>query len=117
MIDLYYWPTPNGRKTSIMLEECGLPYDTIPVNIGRGEQFSAEFPAISPNNRIPAIVDRDEFGGLRRWFDTTKTRPAVRRGAALGRDRDFPVHTDAAARKVLFGQTAASIAAAAGEKS
>ena len=50
MIDLYYWPTPNGRKASIMLEECGLPYNTIPVNIGRGEQFSAEFLAISPNN-------------------------------------------------------------------
>ena len=60
MIDLYYWPTPNGRKVSIMLEECDLPYNTIPVNIGRGEQFSAEFLAISPNNRIPAIYDHDD---------------------------------------------------------
>ena len=59
MIDLYYWPTPNGKKISIMLEECELEYTTMPVNIGRGDQFKPEFLAISPNNRIPAIVDRD----------------------------------------------------------
>jgi GSH-dependent disulfide-bond oxidoreductase len=63
MIDLYYWPTPNGWKVSIMLEECGLPYALRPVNIGRGEQFAPEFLAISPNNRMPAIVDRDPLGG------------------------------------------------------
>ena len=57
MIDLYYWPTPNGWKISIMLEECGLDYRMIPVNIGRGDQFSPEFLAISPNHRMPAIVD------------------------------------------------------------
>jgi len=57
MIDLHYWPTPNGWKISIMLEECGLPYRCIPVNIGQGEQFRPEFLAISPNNRMPAIVD------------------------------------------------------------
>ncbi len=62
-IDLYYWPTPNGWKITIMLEECGLPYDMIPVNIARGEQFKPEFLAISPNNRMPAIVDRDGPGG------------------------------------------------------
>lgn len=59
MIDLYYWPTPNGRKVSIMLEECGLEYEVIKVNIGRGDQFKREFLRISPNNRMPAIVDRD----------------------------------------------------------
>ncbi len=58
MIDLYYWPTPNGKKVSVMLEECELGYDAIPVNIGRGDQFTREFLDISPNNRIPAIVDR-----------------------------------------------------------
>jgi GST-like protein len=63
MIDLHYWPTPNGWKVSIMLEECGLPYTLKPVNIGRGEQFSPEFLAISPNNRMPAIVDHDPPGG------------------------------------------------------
>jgi len=62
MIDLYYWPTPNGWKVSIMLEECGLPYRLKPVNIGRGEQFTPEFLAISPNNRMPAIVDHDPPG-------------------------------------------------------
>ena len=229
MIDLYYWPTPNGRKASIMLEECGLPYNTIPVNIGRGEQFSAEFLAISPNNRIPAICDHDasislfesgailsylaektgkfipqelrdryevmqwlfwqmanlgpmagqlshfvnhapepvpyahdryekeydrllcvmdtrledreclagdysiadiasfpwvmsykrlgadldKFANLRRWFDAIKARPAVQRGAALGSDWHKGDLTDEEARKVLFGQTAESIAAAA----
>ena len=63
MIDLYYWPTPNGWKVSIMLEECGLPYNLKPVNIGRGEQFQPAFLAISPNNRMPAIVDHDPPGG------------------------------------------------------
>ncbi|MDJ1157164.1 glutathione S-transferase N-terminal domain-containing protein [Chelatococcus sp. SYSU_G07232] len=56
-IDLYYWPTPNGWKISIMLEECGLPYTVHSVNIGRGDQFKPEFLAISPNNKMPAIVD------------------------------------------------------------
>jgi len=60
MIDFYYWPTPNGWKVSIMLEECGLEYRTIPVNIGKGDQFKPEFLAISPNNRMPAIVDHDD---------------------------------------------------------
>lgn len=59
MIDLYYWPTPNGHKASIMLEEVGLAYELHPVNILRGEQFEPRFLAISPNNKIPAIVDRD----------------------------------------------------------
>ena len=63
MIDLHYWPTPNGWKVSIMLEECELAYRVIPVNIGRGAQFEPEFLAISPNNRIPAIVDDDPPGG------------------------------------------------------
>lgn len=62
-IELYYWPTPNGQKVSIMLEECGLPYRVIPVNIARGEQFKPAFLRISPNNRIPAIVDPDGPGG------------------------------------------------------
>ena len=62
-IDLYYWPTPNGWKITIMLEECGLPYTMIPVNISKGDQFRPEFLAISPNNRMPAIVDHDGPGG------------------------------------------------------
>ncbi|WP_332775507.1 glutathione binding-like protein [Polaromonas sp.] len=62
MIDLHYWPTPNGWKISIMLEECGLPYRLRPVNIGKGEQFAPEFLAISPNNRMPAIVDHAPAG-------------------------------------------------------
>jgi GST-like protein len=64
MIDLHYWPTPNGWKISIMLEECGLPYRFIPVNIGKGEQFSPDFLAISPNNRMPAIVDHAPSCGV-----------------------------------------------------
>ena len=62
-IELYYWPTPNGHKITIMLEECGLPYEIKPVNIGRGEQFKPEFLAISPNTRMPAIIDPDGPGG------------------------------------------------------
>ena len=59
MIDLYTWATPNGRKISIALEELGLPYEVHPINISEGEQFSTEFSAISPNQKIPAIVDRE----------------------------------------------------------
>lgn len=63
MIDVHYWPTPNGWKVTIMLEECGLDYNIIPVDIGGGDQFKPEFLAISPNNRMPAIVDTDPTGG------------------------------------------------------
>jgi GSH-dependent disulfide-bond oxidoreductase len=58
-IDLYYWPTPNGRKVIIFLEEAGLPYGVTPVNITTGDQFEPEFLKISPNNKIPAVVDHD----------------------------------------------------------
>ena len=63
MIDLYYWTTPNGHKITIFLEETGLPYKIFPINIGKGEQFAKDFLAISPNNRIPAMIDRDPPGG------------------------------------------------------
>ena len=63
MIDFYSWTTPNGRKVSIMLEECGIPYETKAVNIGRGEQFLPDYLKISPNSRIPAIVDQDGPNG------------------------------------------------------
>lgn len=62
-IELHYWPTPNGFKVSIMLEECRLPYTMIPVNISAGEQFKPDFLKIAPNNRMPAIVDPDGPGG------------------------------------------------------
>ncbi|BBD64714.1 glutathione S-transferase domain-containing protein [Nostoc commune NIES-4072] len=63
MIDLYYWTTPNGHKITIFLEEVGLQYTIIPVNIGAGDQFKPEFLNISPNNRIPAIVDHEPADG------------------------------------------------------
>ncbi len=228
MIDLYFWPTPNGRKISIMLEECGLPYHVVPVDIGRGDQFSPEFLAISPNNRMPAIVDRepnisvfesgailmylaektgsllssalkpryeviqwlvwqvaglgpmagqlshfvnytlepvpyaleryrneydrllcvmdtrledrdflagdysiadiasfpwvmsykpfgvdlDKFPNLRRWFNTLKARPAVRRGIDVGSDWKRSEPGDETARRILFGQTSDSLRSA-----
>jgi GST-like protein len=62
-IEVHYWPTPNGHKVTIALEEMGLPYEVKAINIGRGEQFKPEFLAISPNNRMPAIVDPDGPGG------------------------------------------------------
>lgn len=63
MIDLYYWTTPNGHKITIYLEETGIPYNLKPINIGAGEQFDPAFLAISPNNRIPAIVDHEPADG------------------------------------------------------
>ena len=90
MIEVYSWATPNGHKVHIMLEECGLPYRAIPVNIGAGDQFKPEFLAISPNNKIPAIVDPDGPG---RQADL-----AVRigRDPALPRrqDRPLPARSD-----------------------
>lgn len=70
MIDFYYWPTPNGWKVSILLEELGIEYRTIPVNIGKGDQFKPEFLAISPNNRMPAIVDHDTDGDPQSVFES-----------------------------------------------
>ena len=63
MIELYFSPTPNGHKISVALEELGLPYEISRINIGAGDQFKPEFLALSPNNRIPAIIDRDGFDG------------------------------------------------------
>lgn len=63
MIDLYYWPTPNGKKVTIMLEEANIPYRIIPVNIVTGDQFKREFLSINPNHRMPAIVDQKPLGG------------------------------------------------------
>ena len=70
MITLHTWATPNGRKISIMLEECALPYAVEPVNIGKGEQFGAAFLAIAANNKIPAIVDDDAEGGPLTIFES-----------------------------------------------
>ena len=63
MLDLYYWTTPNGHKITIFLEETGIPYNIKPIHIGKGEQFAPEFLKISPNNRIPAIVDHEPVDG------------------------------------------------------
>ena len=63
MIDLHYWPTPNGHKITLFLEEAGLPYTIKPVNIAKGEQFAPDFLAFAPNNRMPAIVDHDPVDG------------------------------------------------------
>jgi GST-like protein len=91
MIDLYYWPTPNGWKVSIMLEECGLQYRIVPVNIGAGDQFKPGFLKISPSNRMPAIIDNDvegapiaifESGAIMEYLaeKTGKFMPADQRG-------------------------------------
>lgn len=232
MIELYFWPTPNGHKISIMLEECGLEYAVKRVNIGAGDQFDPAFLAISPNNRMPAIVDTeteisvfeggailiylaekagmflptdaasrfetlqwlfwqagglgpmagqlshfvnyaqgdhpyshgrfakeydrllavmevrlrdrdflageysiadiasfpwivpyrrlgldlDKFPNLRRWFDTLKERPAVRRGVDLGREWKRDEASNEKARAMLFDQTADTVLNAAGVK-
>jgi GST-like protein len=70
MFDLYYWPTPNGQKITIFMEEASLPYRILPVNIGRGDQFKPEFLAIAPNNRIPALVDPKAKGGPLGLFES-----------------------------------------------
>jgi GSH-dependent disulfide-bond oxidoreductase len=128
MIDLHYAPTPNGWKISIMLEELGLPYTVIPVNIRAGDQFKPEFLAISPNNRIPAIVDHApaDGGGPFSVFETgailiyladkagrflpqeslgqSRARPQVQAGLAIGKFVKEPF--DEEARRNMFGQAA-----------
>ena len=93
MIDLYYWPTPNGHKITIFLEETGLPYKIVPVNIGKGEQFQPDFLTISPNNRMPG--DRRSRAGRRRRADLGVR---VRRDPGLSRREDRQVPADRAAR-------------------
>jgi GST-like protein len=85
-IELHYWPTPNGHKISIMLEECGLPYEIKPVNIGKGDQFKPDFLKIAPNNRMPAIIDRAPQG--RRGGDLGVR---VRRDPGISRRKDRQV--------------------------
>jgi len=63
MIDLHYWPTPNGKKVTILLEEAGIPYTIVPCNIGRGDQFTDEFLRVNPNHRMPVMVDKAPAGG------------------------------------------------------
>src|ERR1051326_308288 len=63
MIDLHYWPTPNGKKVTILLEEAAIPYKIVPCNIGRGDQFTPEFLKMNPNHRMPTMVDREPPGG------------------------------------------------------
>jgi glutathione S-transferase len=130
MIDLHYAPTPNGWKISIMLEELGLPYQVIPVNIRGGEQFRPEFLAISPNNRIPAIVDHNPADGpgpfsvfetgamtdkaqgftlgdylnVKRWYADVRARPQVQAGSAIGKFVKEPF--DEEARRNMFGARA-----------
>ena len=85
MIDFYYWPTPNGWKVSILLEELQIPYKTCPINIGQGDQFTPKFLKISPNNRMPAIVDHDVNGdpisvfesGAILWYLAEKTQQFI----------------------------------------
>ena len=89
MIDVHYWTTPNGHKVTIFLEEAGLEYKVIPVNIGKGEQFKADFLAVSPNNRIPAIVDHDPPGGGKPLSGLQ-----VGRDPGLSRREDRQVHSE-----------------------
>ncbi len=82
MIDLYYYPTPNGFKITIMLEECGLPYALKKVDIQQGEQFRPEFLAINPNNKIPAIVDHDALGDRWRFLKAARSSSISRKKQA-----------------------------------
>ena len=102
MIDLYYWPTPNGWKVSITLEELELPYQTIPVNISQGDQFSPSFLAISENAKMPAIVDHDVAGDPVSVFESG----AILFYLAEKTGRLMPANTNKEMLEWLFWQTA-----------
>ena len=93
MIDLYYWTTPNGHKITMFLEEAGMPYTLKPVAIGKGDQFDPAFLKISPNNKIPAIVDHAPADGGK-----ARERLRVGRDPALPRRQVGPVHPEGPAR-------------------
>src|SRR6266566_4094153 len=128
MIDLYYWTTPNGHKVTIFLEETGLPYNIMPVNIGKGEQFKAEFVAgdysIADMAIYPWIVPHErqgqniaDFPHLKRWLETVRARPAVERAyeKAKAVNPNIGGIRTAEERAILFGQTAASVERAAAQ--
>jgi len=104
MIDFYYWPTPNGWKVAIMLEECGLDYRMIPVDITRGDQFRREFLAISPNNRMPAIVDHDFADGPLPVFESGAI--LMHLAEKTGRFLPTGIRERSEARQWLFWQVA-----------
>ena len=94
MIDLYYWPTPNGHKITIFLEEAGIPYTIHPVNISAGDQFKPDFLKIAPNNRMPAIIDRapQDGGAAISVFESGAQRESIPiRDRLLQIDRRAPV--------------------------
>ena len=105
MIDLYYWTTPNGHKITIFLEETGVPYSIKPINIGKGEQFEPEFLKISPNNRIPAIVDT-EPADERRAVEHFRVRcdPRISRGESAATYLPSDVRGRAEVMQWLFWQ-------------
>jgi len=102
MIDVYYWTSPNCHKFTIFVEETGLTYAIKPVNIGKGEQFKPEFLAISPNNRIPAIVDNDPAGGGK---PITSSSPGLSFNIWLKRLGSFCPQTCAVVRKSCSGSS------------
>ncbi|WP_240125749.1 glutathione S-transferase N-terminal domain-containing protein [Thermomonas alba] len=126
MIDLYYWPTPNGHKITLFLEEAGLDYRIVPVDIGKGAQFAPEFLAISPNNKMPAIIDHApgdggapisvfESGAILRYLaEKTGRFDGVAAGAAAATARAHALARQAnpnagqplsdEEKKILFGQ-------------
>ena len=112
MIDLYYWPTPNGHKVTMFLEEAGLDYRIHPVDISAGDQFytiadMASYPWIVPWKRQQQNLD--DFPDLRRWFDAIRARPATVRAYAKREPYASRPAVTEEGRKILFGQTAASI--------
>ena len=92
MIDLYYWPTPNGWKLTILFEELGIPYNVIPVDINKGEQFESDFLTIAPNNRMPAVVDSEGADGA------PLSPLRIRRDHAALRRQARPLHPGRRAR-------------------
>ena len=89
MLDLHYWPTPNGKKVTIQLEECGLDYNVIECNIGKGDQFTDEFLKINPNNRMPALVDHHGMNPAIGWVGVFAIYPLL--NALLSKEIAFPL--------------------------
>jgi glutathione S-transferase len=103
MIEVWSWPTANGHKVHITLEELGPPYTVIPINIGKGDQFQPEFLALTPNHR--RNIDLSVYPHVQRWHDAIAARPAVQRGVAVLADNQRRGSMTDAEREVMFGKT------------
>src|SRR5947209_2104441 len=107
MLKFYYNTAPNPMKVALFLEESGLPYEAVPLDTRKGEQFTPDYLAINPNSKAPSIVDDGKLVNVKRHFAAINARPAADRAAAIKDRHAFKAEMDDEARRIMFRHTAA----------